>query len=81
VSKLVGDVPSATSILDRFLHHATIIAISDRSYRLRNQDLGSSSPPETRRERPRGTARAPKGAAEKSSVSVPPRSSSCHSTS
>jgi DNA replication protein DnaC len=35
--KLIGDVPSATAILDRFLHHATIIGISGRSYRLRNQ--------------------------------------------
>jgi len=34
--KLIGDVPSATAILDRFLHHATIIAITGKSYRLRN---------------------------------------------
>ena len=36
--KLIGDVPSATAILDRFLHHATIIAIAGKSYRLRNQN-------------------------------------------
>jgi DNA replication protein DnaC len=35
--KLVGDVPSATAILDRFLHHAEVIAITGRSYRLRNR--------------------------------------------
>jgi DNA replication protein DnaC len=35
--KLIGDVPSATAILDRFLHHAEIIAINGKSYRLRNQ--------------------------------------------
>jgi DNA replication protein DnaC len=35
--KLVGDVPSATAILDRFLHHAEMITIAGRSYRLRNQ--------------------------------------------
>lgn len=35
--KLIGDVPSATAILDRFLHHAEIITITGRSYRLRNQ--------------------------------------------
>jgi DNA replication protein DnaC len=34
--KLLQDVPSATAILDRLLHHATVIAISGRSYRLRN---------------------------------------------
>ena len=32
--KLLGDVPSATAILDRFLHHAEIIAIEGQSYRL-----------------------------------------------
>ena len=35
--KLIGDVPSATAILDRFLHHAEIINITGKSYRLRNQ--------------------------------------------
>jgi DNA replication protein DnaC len=35
--KLLGDVPSATAILDRFLHHAEIITMNGRSYRLRNQ--------------------------------------------
>jgi hypothetical protein len=39
--KLVGDVPSATAILDRFLHHAEVIAITGRSYRLRNQAASS----------------------------------------
>ena len=36
--KLIGDVPSATAILDRFLHHAEIIRIIGKSYRLRNQN-------------------------------------------
>lgn len=35
--KLLGDVPSATAILDRFLHHAEIITITGKSYRLREQ--------------------------------------------
>ncbi|HVX09564.1 MAG TPA: IS21-like element helper ATPase IstB [Pirellulales bacterium] len=35
--KLIGDVPSATAILDRFLHHAAIITINGKSYRLCNQ--------------------------------------------
>ena len=34
--KLIGDVPAAGAILDRFLHHAQIIAITGKSYRLRN---------------------------------------------
>ncbi len=34
--KLIGDVPSATAILDRFLHHAEVIQITGRSYRLRS---------------------------------------------
>jgi hypothetical protein len=35
--KLIGDVPSAAAILDRFLHHAAIVTITGKSYRLRNQ--------------------------------------------
>ena len=35
--KLVGDVPAATAILDRFLHQASVITITGKSYRLRNQ--------------------------------------------
>ena len=35
-AKLIGDVPAATAILDRFLQHATIINITGKSYRLRN---------------------------------------------
>ena len=33
--KLLGDVPSATAILDRFLHHAEIVQITGKSYRLK----------------------------------------------
>jgi DNA replication protein DnaC len=39
--KLIGDVPAATAILDRFLHNAEIIAITGRSYRLRNNAQGT----------------------------------------
>ncbi|MDD5556557.1 MAG: ATP-binding protein [bacterium] len=35
--KLIGDVPSATAILDRFLHHAEIIPIKGMSYRLKDR--------------------------------------------
>ena len=35
--KLLGDVPAASAILDRFLHHAHTIAIAGRSYRLKDQ--------------------------------------------
>ena len=35
--KLIGDVPAATAILDRFLHHAGVIAITGKSYRLKNR--------------------------------------------
>jgi DNA replication protein DnaC len=33
--KLIGDVPAASALLDRFLHHAEIIQITGKSYRLR----------------------------------------------
>ena len=35
--KLIGDVPAATAILDRFLHHAEVITITGKSYRLKNR--------------------------------------------
>ena len=34
--KLLGDVPTAGAILDRFLHHAQTIAITGRSYQLKD---------------------------------------------
>jgi DNA replication protein DnaC len=39
--KLLGDVPAATAILDRFVHHAEIIQITGKSYRLRHPGRGS----------------------------------------
>ena len=41
-----GDAPAATAILDRFLHHAVMITISGKSYRLRNRAV-----PDANRER------------------------------
>jgi DNA replication protein DnaC len=41
--KLIGDVPSATAILDRFLHHAEVVTITGKSYRLRNQAAKGSA--------------------------------------
>ena len=41
--KLIGDVPSATAILDRFLHHAEVLSFTGRSYRLRNSENGPKS--------------------------------------
>lgn len=35
--KLIGDVPAAGAILDRFLHHAEIINIKGKSYRLKDK--------------------------------------------
>jgi DNA replication protein DnaC len=43
--KLIGDVPSATAILDRFLHHSEIITITGKSYRLKGQK--GDTPPES----------------------------------
>ena len=38
--KLLGDVATATAILDRFLHHAHIITITGHSYRLASRYTG-----------------------------------------
>jgi DNA replication protein DnaC len=47
--KLLGDVPSASAILDRFLHHAQTIAISGRSYRLKDQPIAPREEKKTTR--------------------------------
>ncbi len=39
--KLLGDVPTAGAILDRFLHHAQVVAITGRSYRLKDQPVAA----------------------------------------
>ena len=54
--KLLGDVPSATAILDRFLHHAEVVRLAGRSYRLRHQSASEGR--ETEASKP---AKAPTG--------------------
>ena len=54
--KLIGDVPSATAILDRFLHHAEVLSFSGKSYRLRKQREASGAADE-----PSNAAIAPTG--------------------
>ena len=46
--KLLGDVPTAGAILDRFLHHAITIAINGRSYRVKDS---LPTPPESKQSR------------------------------
>ena len=41
--KLIGDVPSATAILDRFLHHAEVFNIKGKSYRLGQRAAGRNT--------------------------------------
>jgi len=58
--KLIGDVPSATAILDRFLHHAEIVQITGKSYRLRQQGAKTKEGTEDSKEDPK-PANAPTG--------------------
>jgi DNA replication protein DnaC len=53
--KLIGDVPAATAILDRFLHNAEVIAIAGKSYRLRNHAAATDENPQKQKGR-RSTA-------------------------
>ena len=64
--KLLGDVPTATAILDRFLHHAELVQMNGRSYRLRNQPAPSpDAPPDSK------PAKAPPGSEAGQSGSKP----------
>ena len=42
--KLLQDVPTAGAVLDRFLHHAAVIAITGESYRLKDAALVKTKP-------------------------------------
>ena len=66
--KLIGDVPSATAILDRFLHHAEVIAISGRSYRLRNQAAATDDGAEDSKPAIPPTGSPPSGKRKKTTV-------------
>jgi DNA replication protein DnaC len=80
--KLLGDVPSATAILDRFLHHAEMVQMTGRSYRLRhhgtaaNEGIENSKPAKapsgSEEHRPNSKpAKAPSGSEEHRPVSKP----------
>ena len=64
--KLLGDAPGASAILDRFLHHAELVQMTGRSYRLRHQSASTSD--EAQDSKP---ANAPSGSAAKRPVSKP----------
>jgi DNA replication protein DnaC len=69
--KLLSDVPTAGAILDRFLHHAILIAINGRSYRIKDAALAGTASTAKRPARAPRTATAetpaapPAAAAEK----------------
>ena len=48
--KLIGDVPAATAILDRFLQDAELIEITGRSYRLRGKAHPKPAKPDHRKD-------------------------------
>jgi len=49
--KLFSDVPTAGAILDRFLHHAILIAINGRSYRVKDAALAGAAAPQAAKSR------------------------------
>jgi DNA replication protein DnaC len=68
--KLIGDVPSATAILDRFLHHAEVLAFQGKSYRLRNPQPPAAPPTDTADDSS-NTAIPPAGSKRKKGGSTP----------
>jgi len=63
--KLIGDVPSATAILDRFLHHAEVITITGRSYRLKDRAEKDRSEKDRNEKGPQPKEKVGGGRAEK----------------
>ena len=61
--KLLGDVPSATAILDRFLHHADLIELKGKSYRLNHRSaLNNTADSDTDQAKRRGKPATKDGA-------------------
>jgi DNA replication protein DnaC len=50
--KLLSDVPAASAILDRLLHHAEVIPITGRSYRLQD----SANERASRKQKPKSSS-------------------------
>jgi DNA replication protein DnaC len=74
--KLLGDVPSATAILDRFLHHAELIELKGKSYRLNHRfavnNATESEPEEAKsRGKPATQEEAPQGSKPASARGAP----------
>ncbi len=55
--KLIGDVPAATAILDRFLQDAEVIQITGRSYRLRGRSADEKDSEKTPQNQESNSAR------------------------
>jgi DNA replication protein DnaC len=49
--KLIGDIPAATAILDRFLHNADVISITGKSYRMSSRSGKPAGSAEEKREK------------------------------
>jgi DNA replication protein DnaC len=64
--KLLGDVPTATAILDRFLHHAEVVPMNGRSYRLKDRPGAAPDAPQDSK-----PAKAPPGSEADPSGSKP----------
>lgn len=47
--KLIGDVPAASAILDRFLHRSEVIHITGKSFRLRDREVPKTDPKRRRK--------------------------------
>jgi len=56
--KLLGDVPTAGAILDRFLHHAQVIAITGKSYRIKDNPVANGENKKQRKSSEPSTAGA-----------------------
>jgi len=54
--KLLCDVPTAGAIIDRFLHHAQIIAITGKSYRVKEAPVVTQENKKSRKSNEPSTA-------------------------
>lgn len=68
--KLIGDVPSAGAILDRFLSNAEVIEITGDSYRMQGRKSDKSTSSSSPRKTKTGQTREPGPTAENATEST-----------
>ena len=63
--EIFGDEVTAAAMIDRFVHHAEIVALKSDKYRLEDRDLAARPPPQPPKHPDQSHAERPRSAAQR----------------